>query len=219
MTSLSLFYFNWQNIYNYYFVGHLIGNEKNIRMNELGIQNLYQALLYYPKSLFISHLGSVFLFILGVIFTYAIFGYLFIKTVYKKSINVQYNKEIICFLSLAILLPFIVLNLDASKTPVVINILVPPILFLSTYAFYCVTINFKSLHQIFKLITIFVFLIGFTTFTKHFIGRNNSLLNEEVNRMYKDISKYVLTHSNSNSNIIVGADHISDFLIASSIED
>src|ERR1700730_11309297 len=48
-------------IHNYYVIGHALGDEKNIRAQEVGIANLAGHLFFYPRSIVFDHWGAPFL--------------------------------------------------------------------------------------------------------------------------------------------------------------
>jgi hypothetical protein len=52
---------NLDAIWNYYFVGHFLNNEKYIRASDAGVHDLSGHLLFYPRSIINDHLGQAFL--------------------------------------------------------------------------------------------------------------------------------------------------------------
>jgi hypothetical protein len=51
---------SWALIYEYYGIQHAVGNEKYAHAHDMGIENLSQQLLFYPKSLLQDHWGLIF---------------------------------------------------------------------------------------------------------------------------------------------------------------
>jgi hypothetical protein len=51
---------NWENLYDYYVVGHVLSGEQNVRAAGVGVFSLTDHLLFYPRSLVFDHLGPSF---------------------------------------------------------------------------------------------------------------------------------------------------------------
>jgi hypothetical protein len=113
---------NWAEIYQYYIVGHGVGQEKYARAHQSGITNLTQHLLFYPTSILRDHWGLFF--ILGSVF--AIVSSLIARRMDQHrapdktaaGLDETFGLQII-FLLCAILWPIAVLTSDADKSPVV----------------------------------------------------------------------------------------------------
>jgi hypothetical protein len=119
-----------QSIFDYYVVGHLLGSEKYIRLREVGVADLKDFLLFYPHSILEVHLGKVFVAAGVVALAAAGLGRL------AASRGAQATEPIrrpdsrrlqFLFLSLAILIPVVLLTCDISKSPVVGGIVGIPI--------------------------------------------------------------------------------------------
>jgi len=118
---------SWRAIHNYYFVGHLTGNEKNVRAAEFGLVNWRDHLTYYPFSITRDHLG--FAFGVGCLLTWVVV--LFICFRRPTAFGRSAGRNIICEMALiggSVLMPLVVLNVDISKSPVVGGIVDIPII-------------------------------------------------------------------------------------------
>src|SRR6266478_5959397 len=112
-------------IYDYYVVGHVLGEEKFIRAHELGLYTVAGHLLYYPKSIIEKHVGLL---------TFLIAGALAAWSLWSDRVTLselltrprRFRQEFIT-LGLAILIPLAVLTINVSKSPVVGGIVAVPI--------------------------------------------------------------------------------------------
>jgi hypothetical protein len=129
LVSLPFLIRNWQALYEYYVVGHLLSGEKTVRAAEAGVLNLADHLLFYPRSLLFDHLGLTFILAVFCAIALALLTLLPRKPEQPRrnissSLAPLYG---VCFLSLTILLPMAVLTLDISKSPCVVNIVAVPV--------------------------------------------------------------------------------------------
>jgi hypothetical protein len=137
LCFLPFLIINISAIYNYYGVGHVLGVEKLIRINELNIKNQADHLLFYIKSLYKDHLGLVATLLLGV----SCFGatlnlirkYQKSKSLAKTDINTKSGTFDLIFIIICFVAPFVILTLHSVKSPVVASVLVPPIVIITTY--------------------------------------------------------------------------------------
>jgi hypothetical protein len=110
-------------IYNYYIVGHAIGQEKTIRAQEAGLTSLVDHLFYYPRSIVREHWGSAFLWAAFVAVAGALFARIVSRPAKANSAFPPEQSETfllqIIFLAATILAPIIVLTSDIAKSPVV----------------------------------------------------------------------------------------------------
>jgi hypothetical protein len=110
-------------IHDYYFIGHAVGPEKNIRAQDAGLTNLTEHLSYYPRSILFDHWSNTFYRAAVIAFAGA-----FVSRLVGRRDRVERNDasqhvetfplEII-FLVAAILVPVVVLTTDIAKSPVV----------------------------------------------------------------------------------------------------
>jgi hypothetical protein len=130
---------NWPAIHNYYVVGHLTGNEKDIRAAEVGIRDVVGHLLYYPKSIIWDHWGQTFLFGSAITIAGGVAARCFGRSGNFSMKPASYRDETFLlqaiFLLGAILGPIIVLTADIAKSDVVGGIVgVPAALLIVTLA-------------------------------------------------------------------------------------
>src|SRR5882724_4527179 len=112
-------------IYNYYVVGHVLGEEKFIRAHELGIYTVAGHLFYYPKSIIEKHVGLLTLLMAGALAGWSLWSDR-VTTSELFTRPRRFRQEFIT-LGLAILIPVAVLTINVSKSPVVGGIVAIPI--------------------------------------------------------------------------------------------
>ena len=113
-------------IYDYYVVGHVLGEEKFIRAHELGIYTVAGHLFYYPKSILENHVGLLTLLMAGALAGWSLWSDR-VTTSELFTRPRRYRQEFIT-LGLAILIPVAFLTINVSKSPVVGGIVAVPIL-------------------------------------------------------------------------------------------
>jgi hypothetical protein len=128
-------YYSRTAIYTYYYLGHIKG-DKDIRVAEVGTAQLIDALLYYPRSLFFTHLGITFLWLVAIVLaTLAVVAWRFGAPANSPEVTHRVNLgDLTIFLFVAFAVPFGILTIDASKSPVVGGVLIFPILWLFVIA-------------------------------------------------------------------------------------
>jgi hypothetical protein len=122
------FVINAKLIYNYYFVSLFVSSEAEIRALEFGVDSKIGHLLYYPKSLLFDHLGLPFAsFAAACLFGAAIRHYWI-----RKNANYDWGRHAaaLYFLMCVIVVPFVFVNLSASKSPVIISVICVPVVLL-----------------------------------------------------------------------------------------
>jgi hypothetical protein len=121
-------------LYEYYGIGHFLGNEKDIRAAESQIYSLYDHLTYYPHSILQTHLGPItlwlFLAVAAVALTLALLsGW----TSFLKNLRgVRALGFEFVVIVLAICMPLALLTVDVGKSPVVGGVVVVPVILLVT---------------------------------------------------------------------------------------
>jgi hypothetical protein len=133
VCSLPALWHNRHTIWNYYGVGHVVGPEKEIRAREWGVHGWNQALLFYPRSVLVHHAGTVFVTSAAVI----VLAALVLRFFGRRQRDAQAQPEALdvrglsFFACSALLIPLAVLTADVSKSPIVGNVLVAPLLWLA----------------------------------------------------------------------------------------
>ncbi len=112
-------------IYDYYVVGHVLGEEKFIRAHELGIYTVAGHLFYYPKSILEKHVGLLTLLMAGALAGWSLWSDR-VTTSELFTRPRRFQQEFIT-LGLAILIPVAFLTINVSKSPVVGGIVAVPI--------------------------------------------------------------------------------------------
>jgi hypothetical protein len=112
-------------IYDYYVIGHVLGEEKFIRAHELGLYTIADHLFYYPKSIIETHVGRL---------TFLIAGALAAWSLWSDRVTLsellsrprRFRQEFVA-IGLAVLIPVAVLTINVSKSSVVGGIVAVPI--------------------------------------------------------------------------------------------
>src|SRR5216683_1217190 len=113
-------------IYDYYVVGHVLGEEKFISAHELGLYTVADHLFFYPKSILKEHVGLLTLSMAGALAGWSLWSdRVTASELFTRSR--RFRQEFIT-LGLAILIPVAVLTINVSKSPVVVGIVAVPIL-------------------------------------------------------------------------------------------
>lgn len=129
VVCLPRLYLSREAIYNYYVIGHLVGEEKYIRAHEMGLYTLSDHLWFYPNSILFTHIGSFALWMGAAVVLVSIVAALLIDratpAILLKRAK-RFHSEFIA-LSLATLVPLAILTMNINKSPVVGSIVVVPI--------------------------------------------------------------------------------------------
>lgn len=233
-------YFQWKQIYNYYVIGHLIGNEKAIRAQEVGATNLYNHFIYYPDSLFKNHISSLSRTLMGSLLFIGIVSYIrfnllpqtsfrslsagsserrtfsanYLDTANKPRNDVRGSREICIFLVLSILFPLIILTIDQSKSPIVIGILLIPCLFLFLFLLLYFFDNFPSKltsSTSIIILSMIVFSFGLNHFTQFFLKHGKVFYIKNALEISKMYDDIGNYFSKNNSKIIFSSDTVADY--------
>jgi hypothetical protein len=122
------FFINARMIYNYYFVSLFVSNEAKIRALEFGVDSRLKHLLFYPESLLFDHLRRPFLLFAGACLVVAAIRHYLIHRDFRYDWS--RHRPAICFLLCVIAVPFVFLNLSASKSPLIISVVAVPVILL-----------------------------------------------------------------------------------------
>ena len=215
---------DWYAICNYYWVGHVLSPEKNIRAIGYGTTNLVSFLTFYPYVIVVNHLRVVTIWLCAFLVCLSFFMRFSVSSgngalVSQNRDNLFRNGSV--FLILSILLPLTILTIDVSKSPIVGGITVAPFLWLviwiSSYFWEKIDLNFFS----FALVTIF--LIGGCYHWVDIFGRHSALYyndnKKQTNVMYEKIASYA-ENKNKNKKIMevkrtikLMPDELTDYLV------
>jgi len=131
-----------QQIWNYYVVGHVTGQEKNIRAAEQGVGSLVKALLYYPRSVLDVHTGSLFNVFAALLLTLAFIAFFrWRRDGVGKRLEAPGTPA---FLLLCVLVPVSILTLDTAKSPVVGQIVYPALLLATLFPVAVIARDFSN---------------------------------------------------------------------------
>lgn len=123
-----------EHLRNYYVVGHLTGPEKELRAAEFGVHTLADRLLYYPRSLWLDHLGLT-LGTLGAAVLLAAAALEASRRLRRTAFTITTASAPdflwpLAFVAIAVVMLFAILAANISKSPVVGSIIVPGMLWL-----------------------------------------------------------------------------------------
>jgi hypothetical protein len=126
---------NWKVIRDYYFIGHVVSEEKYIRASEVGIHDFVGHLLFYPRSIALNHWGQMFLWASVIVIATGLIARLLVRAKGSNDQRFWYEEAFwlqLIFLLGAVLGPIVVLTVDVSKSPVVGGIVGVPAALLVT---------------------------------------------------------------------------------------
>lgn len=127
--------FLWLNrhaIFDYYVIGHVTGPEKELRAWHAGIHHWGDASLFYFRALRSTHLGSPFVMLAGLSLLTCL-GLRWLA--WRRVTNDQESGSIdwvglgVFFLT-SLMVPYLILTLDVSKSDIVASILIPSVMWL-----------------------------------------------------------------------------------------
>lgn len=192
VVSPILYYYRHL-LFQYYVIGHVIGDEKVMRAKIAGVNYWYQNLFYYPSIFIRLHLGaqnSVRIFLVLLFF----FGVSRLVGLKKKN---KVPKTLFFFLSFSILVPLFILTLDKAKSSNVINVILIPTLMLCTIL---LANFFKKIKSTFSnklslsLISLFFTCGCYEMVLNYHWSENDFYFNtralQNINQLTKDIGQY-----------------------------
>ena len=130
--TLPVLYRKRQFLWDYYVANHLLGSDKEVRAAQVGVTTPAQSLFYYGKNLVESHAGPLFLILAAAGAAAAVAWRLGRGRAARdgRAPAGDWFSEW-SFLGCSLLVPYAILTANVSKSPVVGNILVPPLLWLA----------------------------------------------------------------------------------------
>jgi hypothetical protein len=129
---LPFFWRDRHGLWNYYVANHVIGPEKDVRAAEQGVKTSWEFVAFYARSVAVDHAGTTFLGLAGL----GLVVGLALRLVARRRGAAEgprpYHGPSAWFaLAVAVAVPYVVLTLDVAKSPVVGNVMVPPLLLLA----------------------------------------------------------------------------------------
>lgn len=221
---VALFYI-WLNrnvLFNYYMVGHFLGNEKNIRALEVGVTSFASLLLFYPTSLLIDHITPLGI-EMGISFL-ALLTFVLLKTksIVKSTTNDIPWKIGLMFLLCSLFVPLLILTLDVNKSPVVGSIMVMPLLWLIMgYGLYIdkKLMPTRNNSMILSYLGVLFLTIGLWHQLSNFLqhkSKNQYANLSAITKMYQDIGDYAVAQNWAE--IRLSDDQICDYLTSGGME-
>lgn len=200
MVAFPFLFTSRKAIFDYYFVGHILGPEKQIRALQLGVHNLSSNLLYYPKSILFDHMGLGNLLVISLVLIIGLALYSTRSKRISATESLDFFGEGLIFLVLCILVPLFALTLDTSKSPVVGNIVVSPLLWLAMWVFLFFALKIRldqqRVNRMLLPLVVAVLVYGMGNQITHF-GKHSGLRYQDnigqVMTMYEDIGSFCET--------------------------
>jgi hypothetical protein len=197
-------------------VGHVINDEKYIRVIEAGIKTKLRLLIFYPYTLLGHQIGPYVSGIILVWLSFCLFQYRMIskKTISSRQSNLRLDGFV--FLILCIVIPLAILSLDTSKSGVVGAIAIMPALWLVIWLTLlldneCPTT--KNAFWIFNSIAVITLMIAVANQLKAFPDYERSSNQKDltaINKMHHDIAAFAA--KNQWKMITLSSDRVLDFL-------
>jgi hypothetical protein len=127
---LPLIILSWRQIYGYYVIGHVLGEEKYIVAHGLGLYTFRDHILYYPQSILSNHIGRLTLDFMIALAIISVASAIWYDHITPRQLSARLRSFRLDFLAvgLAIIVPVAVLTADISKSPVVGGVVVVPII-------------------------------------------------------------------------------------------
>jgi len=127
---LPLLILSWRQIYGYYVIGHVLGEEKYIVAHGMGLYTFRDHILYYPQSILSNHIGRLTFDIMIALAIISVASAIWYDRVTLRQLGARLSPFRLDFLTLglAIIVPVAVLTADISKSPVVGGVVVVPII-------------------------------------------------------------------------------------------
>lgn len=198
---------NAENLYKYYFEGHVIGKEKEYRKAESNTFSRIDELLYYPKTVYEYHIQEknflfyVFQFVILILAIIAGIKWKLRKKGGTIS-NLLHQLQLLngkWLLVISLLYGFAFLTIytaDEAKSIVVgMNLTIPIIVFLSTLFFLC--FNALSKNKLILLYALLIFVIGSSYYFKKMNSRLGLVSDQKyrnIVRLSRDINEIVKTN-------------------------
>src|SRR5262249_36653198 len=118
-------------IYGYYGIGHVLGEEKYIRAQQLGLFTVLDHILYYPQSIYRDHLRLPSVVLMTITVLVVASSYFTRRFVIFQRLP-RYGLGFLV-LALSIVFPVVALTSDISKSSIVGGIVIVPIVLLLTF--------------------------------------------------------------------------------------
>lgn len=223
VVGVALVYaaFFFKELYDYYVVGHVLSQEKTVRLAETGVKSLASSLFFYFKSFArveLNNPATNHFYILLLLMLIP----LFIENNGKKLLRgIKKNIALVGFFCF-IVAPYIVLTADEVKSPVVANVMLIPFWWL------CIELLFltrlltmpSSFIKIRQWLLIILVAFSFVESGKAFmpkLSKQDIADNQQVSEMYMAIGDQA--RSLHKDQIYISFNQIAGYLASHSIED
>jgi hypothetical protein len=130
MVALPILFAARQKLYEKYVVGHVLNDEKYIRAQEMDLHSIADHLLFYPKSIFLDHIGQPAQWLALALVAFTVAGASRVRRgeLGQTIKHLHRNSADFVALAITILIPISFLTIDIAKSTVVGGIVVIPVL-------------------------------------------------------------------------------------------
>lgn len=205
---LPLLFVNYTSLYEYYIRGHFTGEEHFLR--GFHATNLYNYLMLYPNVLKSYHLGtfanySILLLLISFPLLYNFFPQ-------RPIMNNPSRRWEFVFLTISIIVPLMVLTIDPSKSHIVSNIVVGPLIWLVILicSQFQLTLPPKLTISFLSVFFIIALIFQWNSYNKDKLTTARVAELHVLNKMYMDIGNYSVKAGLDN--IVFSHDQPSEFI-------
>ena len=220
--------YSWREIFQYYGIGHLLGNISKARAHQGGVDSLVDQLFFYPNSVLRDHWGVAF--VLGATIVLAASAIVAFSNLSKTSkLSLALRDETfalqIVFLVGAMVGPILVLTIDTDKNSVVGGIVGVPaallVVALSARASGTHTLNVQRFPRSAIVCSVVVFVLGLGTVVDRISRHNPEYAEREDLAKLVDLNKWMVSYASEHGwdNPGISMDTISPWFYAYSITD
>ncbi len=226
IVGVALYFFCfYKALYGYYYVGHVLSNEKNIRLLEQGVHSLGGSLLFYPHNFWEFNITPPLKIIFWVLIALAVFPALILKRAHYYFEEKMETDPNLFPLILFIVMPYVILTLDAVKSPLVFSLILVPFWWIVCEMIVsAVPIGKKIPRTLFvkirQTILVLVILCCFWTAGHHLLRKpNHDALKDwpTISALYTLIGNQALAHHQTE--ITISFNKIVDYLASNGISD
>lgn len=194
---------NWDTLTAYYIGGHITSDEKRIRAVEVGISDLTDSVLFYLKSLVNEHMGTTFI-RLGWLAVFAsaavVLGCGGLRGLRSTlATKIAPAAWVLSALVLGFVGPYVALTADEAKSPVVGDVLLPPVLLSMVVGFAFVSrLAFTTqrwAESTLLVVSVAVFVLGLASQLREYSRTLYATHHDDIasaSQMMEDIGDYML---------------------------
>jgi len=220
--------YSWREIFQYYGIGHLLGDVSKARAHQSGVDSLVERLFFYPNSILRDHWGVAFVVSTAIVLAVALLV-AFSRSPKTSKLNFPIRDETfalqIVFLVGAIVGPILVLTIDTDKNSVVGGIVGVPaallVVALSARDIGVRTLDVRRFPRAVIGCSIVVFVLGVATVVDRISRHDPEYAEREDLGKLVDLNKWMVAYASDHGwyNPGISMDTISPWFYGYSITD